>query len=686
MMRGRTCGNERAWGLVLGRGLGIQTFVRDDGGYTVVAMALALLLSITLAFGMAAAHWTMSRAADIQEVADAAAMAGANCVATYATIAQVLDACVLAMGLTGTVVCAAALVVAALPGLQDKAVPIMAAGQKVLQARHDFAHSAAAGMRRLEEALPYLVAANAASCVGANSRGGIVYVGMAAPVAPVGGSDYAHLEMGPDATQMQANAHELAEASARKDEAHKRALAAKERAWRADNVDDPLCMWSRASALTDLGASENPRYPSCVEWEFEYARLRARNYYARRLVTEAPAGGSVDECQRSAARARYYDYAYEALGSMPCIDTDDEVTIALEELPHNTSMVRETRLYTDMVWPCTLEDAGPTLHYSLACPGALGPYAGDNSLAAVDQGYVLECALCHMDAHAMGNVGNASSNISNGFEYYWRIVVSAARDYERARRDEIQAEQDMRRAAEKGRTSFEQAMDELSLARIKPSPPGRWGCVALVRRPSSSAVPSELTRAFLSQAELPAGEAVSAAALAPDNTVSDDAVFARALDRLCPHAGPASLDLVGSVTELWGKTLRAYGAVTPGAMEGVGTCYLEELEVSEEQRVGTWLRGELASLVKRAGLQPMDLSPRKPVIVNSKTVLGRGGGGDVRDACRAAYGASSSEGLASLMEGRARGQLGKSPCVIAELTVPGLEDATVPLALDFGWG
>ena len=81
--------------------LGIGLFIGDEGGYTSVATAVALLVSISLVFTVTSVEWTVSRSADVQPVADACAMAGQNTIAAYYTVAQVLDACVLSMGLTG---------------------------------------------------------------------------------------------------------------------------------------------------------------------------------------------------------------------------------------------------------------------------------------------------------------------------------------------------------------------------------------------------------------------------------------------------------------------------------------------------------------------------------------------------------------------------------------------------------
>lgn len=680
MVRGRRSGADpvRAH-----RGFGIQAFVRDDGGYTTLAVAVSLLMSLTLAFGVAAAFWSSSRAADVQEVADASAMAGTNCVAAYSTVAQVVDACVLSMGLTGIVVCGAGLVISAIPPLQAKSVAVMKSGRSILEARKKFAKSASKGLQKLEGALPALIMSNAASCVAANSVGGISYVGTAIPFPQESKSDFSFLEDDVDAEEMEEDAEELAEASERKEEAHERAEAAKEVAWHADNVDDPMCLQSRASTLAGIGGSLNPYYPSPDLWEFEYARIRARNYYLRRYVQENPTGGSIDQLQRSAAREQFFGYAYEYVGTMSCVDTEDYVRIQLDILPHNTSMIRETRLYTDTVWPCTYEEElGSTLHCSLDCPAALGPYDGNASLWAIDAGLVNRCDVCEMDAHAMGNVANASTNIDNGFEHYWRIVVEASKDYQQAREDEIAAEKEMKKAAEEGRSAFDEAMKALSVDRPKLCPPGAYGCVSIVERSSSPTVPSQLTAAFISGDQLPKGAAVSGATLAPDDTTARNTIISRAFDGLRSGSGSIVLDLVGSVTGLWSDLLVGYGSAY-GDVADAGERFIGTVEGVFGERVATWLRGKLTSLVSGFSMEPADLRLRKPVIVNSQTVLDKAGMttlGKARELLQTLP--TSSEALIALLREKVAERLGSGEFTIAEVPIPGLEGVTIPLTID----
>ena len=310
---GSACGGERRQAP-----LSVGTFVRDDGGYTTVAVALALLVSLSLVFSLAAAGWVHARSAEVQEVADASALAGSNAVAAFSTIAQVLDACVLSLGLAGVLVYGAGMVMAAIPFTTAASPEVIETGSKILGARRSFARSASEGLGRLEQVLPALIMANSASCVSANCHGGMAYVGCAVPFPMTSKTDLSSVEQEVDEDEMEEATQQMQEATARKEEAEKEAQDAKERAWRADCVDDPMCMRSRAETLAGLGGGLNPHYPSPKEWCFGYALIRARNYYLMRLNVEGPASDDIEELTRSAARLAFYEYAYDELASATC--------------------------------------------------------------------------------------------------------------------------------------------------------------------------------------------------------------------------------------------------------------------------------------------------------------------------------------------------------------------------------
>jgi hypothetical protein len=661
----------------------LDVFLDDEGGYTSVAVAVALLLSLTLVFAAASAQWVTSRSAEVQEVADATAMAGQNAVAAYSTVAQVVDACVLSMGLAGLVTYGAGMVASCVPGASAAAAPVVETGAKILDARRSFAKSASEGLQKLEEALPTLVVANSASCVTANSTGGISYVGCALPFPMESKSDFSALGSDADDSEMEELSQKMREASDKADQSKKAADEAREKAWRADCIDDPCCMRERAASLAGMSGDENPNYASAESWTFGVALQRARTYYARRLSSASVGGSTAEELTDAACRKAFYAYALDRVnvGSYEELP-DGTVSVSLPELPHNTEETRATTLYTDSLWPCTNEAGGRTLHCSLSCPGAKGASSGTASLAELESGGVATCVTCGMDVGDMGRVAAASTSIDNGFEHYWRIVVEASRDYQSAMDEYVQAKATLKELAKQGKSLFEQALDALTVARPTLCPPGAYGCVALVYRQGGTAVPDELTRAFLSAGELPAGIAVSAATLAPDDSTAENNILASFLDGLS-----ADESFVGGVADgvlgLWGRLLVSYGS----AYESVGSAggdFLDKVDGVLGGTAGSWLKEQIKEVMSKAGLEPADMRLKKPVLTNSQKVLEKAGydqGSTLRSLVEALPDSGSAWDYARSVGIWAVNTYGDKDITVAELTIPGT-DVKIPLTIN----
>jgi len=217
------------------------------------------------------------------------------------------------------------------------------------------------------------------------------------------------------------------------------------------------------------------------------------------------------------------------------VDNEDEVDIDLPELPHDADMVRECDLYYDACWPCTEEDGELHLHSSLDCPGAEGSYGGEASLCEIDEGHVARCEDCKMDATALGRVANLTTIADSGFERYWEDLRAAAEDCVVAKQEYDDAKGRLDDAAEEGKDVFEEAMDKLKEFESKRPdlvPAGAYGCVAVVTRKGSVESPAELASSFAESRELPAGAAVSAATLCPDDATEDNNVLSRVFDGL----------------------------------------------------------------------------------------------------------------------------------------------------------
>lgn len=665
------------------RGLGM--FIDDEGGYTTVATALALLMSLSLVFSAAAAEWTLARSADVQHVADATAMAGQNTVAAFCTIAQVLDACVLSLGIMGTLVSGAGLVMSCVPGARALGAKVLDVGRKVLDARRRFARSCMSGLERLESTLPYLIVVNSGSVVAANSREGLSYVGCSIPFPEESQSDYSAMDDGLDTDGIAEAAERLRDATDRGEDARRRADDARERGWRADCVDGPSCLRSRAATLAGLRTASNPNYARAELWNFGVPIRRSRVYYASRLRGEVPDGASADAITNSACRKAFYRYALRQVsGAWYRESPDGSVDLSLPSLPHNTAEVRRTSMYTSADWPCTQEEGrGVVLHADLGCPGAMGPYAGTASLASQEGGQVGLCPTCRMSVGDLGKTSAISTNATNGYEHYWRIVVEASEEYRKARSEQAAAEREAREIAEEGSDLFERALEQLSVPRPRICPPGAYGCVAVVGRAAGTGVPSELTAAFLRSSDLPSGAAVSASALAPDDDTDGNNVLSRLFDGITAEEGVSVGGLLGGITEVWGKVLLAYGSgyeTVSGATEEL----FGKVDGIFGGTVGSWLSGRLKGIVREIGFQPVDMRLRRPVLVNTADVLDRAGNDQVaraRDMIQRLPDHGTPTEVAHAMGLWVYDQIKDERFTIAELAIPGT-DLTIPLTID----
>lgn len=248
-------GDERALGPTVG------AFVDDEGGYTTVAVAVALLVSLQAILGSAAAQWVDARSAEVQQVADAVALSGENAVAAYSTVAQVLDACVLSMGLAGFVTCGAGLRSSCVPGRLPQGAhrsPRRAPGCLTLGGTSRGRINE--GLQRLEGLLPLSSPTRDAR---ANSREGLDY-GMRGAISPGVGSTFGALEDGADGTPSRTWRTVWGRSPPRR-RRPVRGREAPERGWMADCGSSPYCLRERAAHLAGLADAQNPDYASTLE-------------------------------------------------------------------------------------------------------------------------------------------------------------------------------------------------------------------------------------------------------------------------------------------------------------------------------------------------------------------------------------------------------------------------------------
>lgn len=598
---------------------GIDLFI-EDGAYTTVASAVSILVILTIVFSSATAIWSMSRAADVQASADITALAGTNVVAGYCTTATVVDASILSLGLAGFCVTGVGLVALLIPGAQAAGEKTVDRGIRILENRNKFAKSASSGLKKLESALPYLVAASSARACAAQCTEDVSYTGVALAVPRESASEFPAIDgEGIDTEALSSAADELDEAASELSRASEETTAARKDAWIADCGRDGRNMQERASKLSGIPGTQNPDYSSSVTWEPNVALRRTRAYYKWRLDHNAPEGTGVEARADAAARQAFYEYALECFKDARVEERGGACVSNVELLPKNTAEVRATKLYTDVVWPTSVEDEGRVLHYGSDCPGASGPSGGLASLAQIDAGEVSECSVCRFGIGDVGKAPAASTSIDNGYEYHLREYTEALDRYVENRNHELELERKAKEKAEEASSAFKEAISKLGGARPKIAPPGRYGCVAAVVAGSSES-PAAASN-FTKVVQLPARGAVSAAVLAPDAATAENNVLSRFFSSLAERSGGGGVPgLVNDVMGLWGKLLVGYGDMgknlektTRGLLDGLTTFGLGP--------VATWLSDTLDDCVSGLGFEAVDLSLKKSVLTDSSNVL-----------------------------------------------------------------
>lgn len=603
----------------------LDLFTKHDGGYTTVAVALALLISCALVFSAATVRWSQSQAQRTQHVADAAALSGTQVLARYETVAQVVNATVVTAGITGLVAMGASLVLAAIPGLQGASLSVGNTGDAILAARQSFARSAGSALKTLEELLPAAVAINAALVVHENSET-LSFAGAALPFPQESSSQLYETLPEMDTKELRERTKELAEKTAAYEHAQKRMEQAQQEGWYADNVDDPSSLRGRAAQLAGLDAGQNPYYADPTSWSFGAAIMRARNYYAARLNQAGIDTSSPDELVASAARRAFYRYALGELKSSYFEVSEEQLSMELHPLPSNADEMRGTWLYTDPLWPCTIEEGRRVLHADWSSPGVQGPASGYASLQDLEYGLVEVDKEAPFTIKEMGRVALASTHIDNGFEFYWKRIVEASERYKQAFNERQQALREAKDVGTKSTGLFSALLGKLRVGAFKLQPPGRRGVVAMVTREGTDAVPPGLEQTFARHQTLPPGVAVAGAVLAPDTSLSSTTVLSGFFDGLAEEGSLAgqALDVL---TEFWSAALMYYGEGWDAIMGRINE-FLENLDAWSFGVLGTWMKNELTRVLSEAGIEPPDLVMKKPVLANATLILARSGYGE----------------------------------------------------------
>lgn len=592
---------------------------RGESGYTTLGAACAILAACSLAFFCAWFSRSYSRAAGVQAVADAAALAAENEVAEFVIAVRVADATLLSMSLTGLTLVGVGTICCCVPPAASAGKTLIDTGTRILEKRDDVAETARKTLSAMQDALPAAALLQAETLVQENAE-------------ELGGNAVAYAELVPStgeeisigdvqsarlaAEEAQDKSDQITEAAQKASEAQDRADEALNEGYLHDCGNAPgYCMYERADKLAMLPSSENPMFHSVNTWSFSVALERAKAYYRFRSVHETPEGESLEEQAKSALRVRFYEFASAELdkgyvregeGSAPDIE--------LPLLPSNTSEMKETSLYTEVAYPV----ANGNLHAWSGCPEAVGS-SGLGSLAQQDEGLYGVCPTCDFDAVSLGKVAAASTSIENGFEYHYEKVAKAARDYEEAAGEAFVAEHEAKEGAQGVFDKISEALGELAGSRIEAYPPGRFGALAAIAFDAEK----EGDVPFVSVVQQTGSfAAVSAAVLAEDQ---EEDVLSSLLDGITDEVGPPLSDAAPAVLSLWNSMLEAYAAGTDGLLGAVEKL-IGSIPLIGSTGLGTWASGALKDGIESAGLEPANTSSAKPFVSNTVHVAQRGDG------------------------------------------------------------
>lgn len=677
-------GARRRHGPVRARRLGVDAFI-EDGAYTTLAAAVSILLVMALLFSSTSAIWSMSRAGDTQTAADATAMAGANVVSSYHTAATVVDASILSLGLTGFVVTGVGLAATLVPGAQA-AGQMVDAGVRIIKMRNEFASSTSRGLKTLEDALPWLVAANGARACSAQSSESVEFGGSAMAVPRESASEFPALEGSEIETEeIEVGADELDQAATDLARANEKAAQKKEAAWLVDCGREGANMQERAASLSGLSAAENPDYASSLTWEPMVALDRTRAYYRWRRDHDKPVGSGVEARADAAARHAFYTYACEEFADARVEEVDGRMAASVPMLPRNTEEVRETRLYTDACWPSSYESQGLTLHFGSSCPGATGAVGPSLSLQSIDASAAHECEVCKFSVTDVGKAPAASTSIDNGYEYHLREFIRVLQECVDARNEQLEQERRAKSKAEGASDAFEDAISVLAGKRPRIAPPGRAGCVAMVASGEISA-DNVLSNPFAPAPELQRRGAISAAVLAPDPATRENNVLSNFFSTVQERVGDrGAVGLIDDVMGLWGDLLISYGDLGEGlgdVMDGL----LGGLDALGAGPLASWLSGRISGVVRGLGFEPVDLSCKKPVLTDSSNVIAQSdvaGLGDLQSALRSIPLGSTDPGAILQAAGYAVGErIYATEFTLASIPLPG--GGSIPLTIRLG--
>lgn len=594
-------------------------FINEDG-FTTLSVVVSLLLTLSLIFSTAQVYRITSASADIQSVADSSVQAAENQVAEFMILVRVADSVVLSLSLSAIVTASLGVVALCTPVTAEASDILLDASKKMFEARDNFANKSSEALNNLQKALPFLASVKAYQVAEANNGGtfdanylsiAILMPGEGIEIKP-GNIDDAKSVL----EEVENNSDDIKKAAAEAEEAAKKANESKVRAFMADCGNNPnYCMYERARNKAYMTGADNPLYNSPDTWSFSVALKRTQAYYPKRIEIEAPEGPSIDDQANSALRRVFYTYASQQLSKAYVEDTGDSFKANFPHLPKNTDEMKTTTMYTEVTFPIS---SGNCMHAYSGCPGCAG-ISGYGTLLQLDSGGFSTCPYCKFTSSSLGSVAAASTSISNGFEYHYKIVEEASKDYQKAKEDAEPLNKKVKSFAEGIFEQFKNLIKDIFNKRIYSKPPGAYGALCLSVNTNSSPASKGFESTFVSNDSiLGIRAAISAATLIEEESEEGKTILNSVFDGFSDEL-PTMSGVIGIALNSWSSILKVYSEGQDAFLESLESS-LNQLPVISASGLGTWASKRLPEMMSDLGFEPANLNALKPVLINSTYV------------------------------------------------------------------
>lgn len=604
---------------------GWSIFVRQEGGFTTPAAAVALLLVLSLLFMCVDGFRVGTRAGQIQYVADAGALAADNVVAEFVTAGQVVDAVLLTFSLFAVTVYAISFIAGLIPGGQGVAATLTEFSTSVVSARNKFAKSAIKCLDSAQKALPALCAVRAAQVVQANAEAsGQQYYGIAI-TCPFKGVTTG-IEEDEETEKNQEDAEEGLEEerekvsgyTAQREAEEREAKDAKEDAWRADCGAGPQNMQERAEKLAHLPESINPKYATVDTWRFSVGLNRAKAYYQARYAKEPGISfnGEPREVSKSVARKAFYRYALARVsGGYIKVSKSGGESPHLKKLAVGKEELKGTFLYTEPAYPLSRKDGVTTLHAYNGCPECTKEsFAGVGALKGIEEGTYAKCKTCAFSLYSIHKASSISTKGYNGFESCYQRFVDAANRYRTARKNTRELREKTATSTETATGKIKDLLRSFTGQRYSPQPPGRYGCICIVVSPEQK----HAGLPFLGgESTTPARIAISGATLAHEDSSFQNTVIADIAAGLIPKDVKGSA-VLRTVIGSWGDLLQVYSNADGGIDKAINAIFGAVPVVGDD--LASAASDAFKDAIEEVGLQPGNLNTYKPVLVNTSEI------------------------------------------------------------------